>query len=120
MTDRPGHMWALVQEWLDTFTYRPPSQRELAPRLGVSNSTLGDYKYARHMPPPAFVVRLSREIQVPYEKVLDAVLRDRGYRGDKLAQVEESLDGAEAKLRAYVRDQRGDGGQADERGADTA
>lgn len=116
MTDRPGHMWALVQEWLDTFTYRPPSQRELAPRLGVSDSTLGDYKYARHLPPPAFVVRLAKEIQVPYEKVLDAVLKDRGYRGEKLAQVESEM--AEIDLDAYFRGRRR--GQVDERGDEIA
>lgn len=95
MTDRPGHVWGLIQEWLDTFRYQPPSQRELAKRLKVSNSSLGDYKYARSMPPPIFLVRLANEMQVPYEKVLDAVLQDRGYRGEGLAYYEGMADEAD-------------------------
>jgi transcriptional regulator with XRE-family HTH domain len=87
MADHPGHLWAVIQEWLDTFKYRPPSQNELAPKLGVSPSSLSDYKYARTMPPPEFVLRLSVEIQTPYERVLDAVLHDHGYRGKSLQQV---------------------------------
>lgn len=96
-------MWALVQEWLDTFTYKPPSQRELAPRLKVSNSTLGDYKYARSMPPPIFVVRLANEIQAPYEKVLDAVLKDRGYRGTRLAYAQASVNAEDGESSSDAR-----------------
>lgn len=90
MTKRTGHVWVLIQDWLDSIKY-PPSQNRLAETLGVSGSSLSDYKYATHMPPPYFVVLLSEEIGVPYEKVLDAVLHDHGYRGDRLAAVREEL-----------------------------
>lgn len=79
MAKQPGHLWALIQAWLDA-DWNPPSQNRLATRFGVSASSLGDYKYAEHMPGPAFVEKVAAEIQVPYETVLDAVLRDAGYR----------------------------------------
>ncbi|MCM0619821.1 helix-turn-helix domain-containing protein [Nocardioides bruguierae] len=93
MTDKPGHLWAVIQDWLDTFRYRPPSQRDLAKVLGVSSSSLTEYKYARNMPPPIVVVRLAREMRVPYELVLNAVLEDHGYRGESLAKTREEVMG---------------------------
>lgn len=81
MTDdqRPGHLWAIVQEWLDSMPY-PPSQRRLATRLGVSPTTVSDWKYGTGFPAPDRLKALAAEIGVPYERVLDAVLKDRGYR----------------------------------------
>jgi len=76
---RPGHLWAIVQEWMDSIPY-PPSQRKLATRLEVSPSALTDWKYGDGFPDPDALRRLAAEIGVPYERVLDAVLRDRGYR----------------------------------------
>lgn len=78
---RPGHLWALVQEWMDSIPY-PPSQRRLATRLDISPSALSDWKYGEGFPAPDALRRLAAEIGVPYERVLDAVLRDRGYRLD--------------------------------------
>lgn len=75
----PGALWELVQQWLDSIAY-PPSQRKLAGRLGVSASAVTDWKYGRGFPSPANLDKLSREIGVPYERALDAVLRDHGYR----------------------------------------
>lgn len=92
MTKQPGHLWDLIQEWLDAFKYGKPSQAELARETGVSESSLSDYKYGTHMPPPHFVVLLAQEIRVPYETVLDAVLQDHGYRGDSLRRVREEIE----------------------------
>lgn len=78
---RPGLLWALIQEWMDSIPY-PPSQRKLAARIGVSASAVSDWKYRRGFPEPAALRRLAAEIGVPYERVLDAVLRDRGYRDE--------------------------------------
>lgn len=78
---RPGILWAIVQEWMDSIPY-PPSQRKLASRLGVSASAVSDWKYGRGFPDPEHLKVLAAEIGVPYERVLDAVLRDRGYRID--------------------------------------
>lgn len=79
MADQPGHLWRVIQSWLDVVSF-PPSQNKLAERLGVSGSALGDYKYGRHMPSPEFLEALAQVIAVPYETVLDAALRDAGYR----------------------------------------
>lgn len=76
---KPGRLWALVQEWMDSIPY-PPSQRKLAQRLEVSPSALSDWKYGIGFPSPDSLHRLAAEIGVPYERVLDAALRDRGYR----------------------------------------
>lgn len=77
---RPGEVWRLIQEWLDVKQPYAPSQRKLAGQLGVSSSTLSEWKYGRVLPGPAAVDRLAREIGTPYDTVLDAFLIDNGYR----------------------------------------
>jgi transcriptional regulator with XRE-family HTH domain len=79
---KPGHLWAIVQEWLDSMPY-PPSQRKLAARLEVSPATVSDWKYGVNFPAPDHLRRLAAELGVPHERVLDAVLRDQGYRMDR-------------------------------------
>ena len=76
----PGHLWAVVQEWLDSLGIYKPSQRQLAGKIKVSASTLSSWKYGEAFPDPEPLRRLADEIGVPYERVLDAVLRDHGYR----------------------------------------
>lgn len=79
---RPGELWAIIQQWMDAMPY-PPSQRQLAKRLGVSSSVLSDWKYGEGFPSPARLERLAAEMRVPYERVLNAVLIDRGYRAPR-------------------------------------
>lgn len=74
-----GHLWRLVEEWMDYLPYRP-SQSQLADRIDVSRSTISEWKYATSMPKPAALERLANEMKVPYERLLDAALRDSGYR----------------------------------------
>lgn len=76
---KTGELWALIQQWLDAIPY-PPSQRRLAARVGVSSSALTEWKYGRGFPTPDNLKALAEEIGVPYERVLDAALIDRGYR----------------------------------------
>lgn len=76
---RPGHLWALVQAWMDSMPY-PPRQRKLAERIKVSPSVLSQWKYGDGFPNPENIKALAAEIGVPYEKMLDAVLKDQGYR----------------------------------------
>lgn len=85
---RPGLVWALIQDWMDSIPY-PPSQRKLAARIGISPSALTDWKYGRGFPGPAEIQRLADEIGAPYERVLDAVLVDRGYRTHRPAPLRE-------------------------------
>lgn len=88
-TEQTGQLWRLVQDWMDSIPY-PPSQSRLAQGLGVSRSTLTDWKYGRGFPSPDNLRALAYEIGVPYERVLDAALRDRGYRTDPPAKRGES------------------------------
>lgn len=76
---QPGALWAIIEEWMDSIPY-PPSQAKLAERIGVSRSAVTDWKYGDGFPAPELLHALAAEMGVPYERVLDAVLRDRGYR----------------------------------------
>lgn len=80
---RTGHVWALIQEWMDAMPY-PPSQRKLAQRLDVSPTTVSDWKYGDAFPDPQHMRRLAAELGVPYERVLDAFLKDHDYREGEL------------------------------------
>lgn len=102
MAKQPGFLWSVIREWLDA-DWNPPSQNKLAARVGVSPSALSDYKYATHMPPPEFLENLAEQIRVPYERVLDAVLKDHGYRrptpGDLKAREASATRAAEDRGR---------------------
>lgn len=76
---RPGYLWAIVQEWRDSMPY-PPSERQIAKRLGVSPSALGAWKRAESFPTATNLRALAAEIGAPYERLLNAVLIDQGYR----------------------------------------
>lgn len=78
-TTRPGALWALIQQWMDGLAY-PPSARRLADRLGVSSSALNNWKYRRGFPTRAHIEAIADEIGVSYDRVLEAVLIDQGYR----------------------------------------
>jgi transcriptional regulator with XRE-family HTH domain len=89
MTDQEpttGAVWDLIQSWMDSLRPYPPSQRRLAAALEVSPSTVSDYKYKRSMPAPDAIDKLAAEIRVPAEVVLDAFLRDQGYRVQRRAE----------------------------------
>jgi transcriptional regulator with XRE-family HTH domain len=79
---RTGRLWALVQDWMDAQRY-PVSQRQLAKHLQVSPSAISDWKYGDGFPSPEHLRALAAEIGVPYERVLDAALIDRGYREER-------------------------------------
>lgn len=106
MTKRTGYLWAVIQDWLDTQPF-PPSQNKLAARLEVSASALGDYKYATHMPSPEFLERLAELMRVHYEVVLDATLKDHGYR-------RPDSEGGGERARSAPNTRAGDAGAADE------
>lgn len=79
MATPPGHLWAVIQEWIDAQPYRV-TQRQLAARIDVGHSTVTEWKYGRSWPSPEHLMALAVEIGVPYEKVLNAALIDHGYR----------------------------------------
>lgn len=83
---KPGYVWALVQEWLDAMPY-PPSQRRLASRLQVSPSTITDWKFGESFPDADRIEALANELGLPYERVLDAFLKDHKYRTPSPAEV---------------------------------
>lgn len=75
---RTGHLWALIEEWMDSQTFRP-SQSQLAEKIDVSRSTLSEWKYGTSMPKPGALERLAEFTRMPHTRLLDAALKDAGY-----------------------------------------
>lgn len=78
--DEIGHLWRLVQDWLDS-EGESPTRRQLAEQLGVSPYTLANWKYGVSSPSPRNLHRLSSQTGIGYDQLIDAMLRDRGYKG---------------------------------------
>jgi len=74
-----GMLWDLIQGHLDQYGVRDAA---LARRMGTSAQTLNSWKKRglKRPPEPWLLVAAAREIQVEYERVLDAALVDTGYR----------------------------------------
>jgi transcriptional regulator with XRE-family HTH domain len=73
-----GKLWELLQRHIDGEKY-PPSERQVAARLGVSPSTLGGWRDLRRLPSRETLQAIADLVGVRYAVVLDAALRDTGY-----------------------------------------
>ena len=72
-----GQLGALIEAYRDRQKYRPKNA-DLARDLHVARSTVGNWLDGT-MPKPAHLRALSTLLDVPYLRVLDAVLEDAGY-----------------------------------------
>ena len=72
-----GQLGALIEAYRDRQKYRPKNA-DLARDLHVARSTVGNWLDGT-MPRPAHLRVLSTLLDVPYLRVLDAVLEDAGY-----------------------------------------
>jgi transcriptional regulator with XRE-family HTH domain len=77
-TDPMGKLWDIVQAHIDATDY-PPSERQVAKRLGVSPTTLRNWRTPKSLPDLDNLVSLSKLVGVPYSEVLAAALEDVGY-----------------------------------------
>lgn len=71
-------LWNIVEEWRDSLEF-PPSYRQIALRLGVSQSTFETWKTegaGREMPKRRNLLAISRLTGVPYRRVVDAAIED--------------------------------------------
>lgn len=73
-----GKLWELLQRHIDGEKY-PPSERQVAARLGVSPTTLGNWRDPRKLPSRENLQAIADLVGVRYAVVLDAALRDTGY-----------------------------------------
>lgn len=74
-----SHTWGLIQDWLDAQPWHI-SQAQLAKKIGVSTSLVTDWKYGRSVPNPENLRELAAVIEVSPERLIDAMLKDEGYR----------------------------------------
>lgn len=73
-----GKLWELLQRHIDNSPY-PPSERQVAAKLGVSPTTLGNWRDPRKLPSRENLQAIADLVGVRYSVVLDAALRDTGY-----------------------------------------
>jgi transcriptional regulator with XRE-family HTH domain len=73
-----GMLWDLLQKHIDNAPY-PPSERQVARRLGVSPNTLAHWRDLKRLPSRENLQAIADLAGVRYSVVLDAALRDTGY-----------------------------------------
>lgn len=73
-----GELGQLIQEYIDRQEYAP-SDAAIGRRLGVTRSTVGNWKRGEAMPKPDNLRDLATLLGISYTRVLDAALADSGY-----------------------------------------
>jgi len=76
---RMGRLWDLIQEHMDAQPYGV-SERQLAGRLGVTPTTLANWRDPKRLIAKEHLVAIARVTRNPYGRVLDALLEDIGYK----------------------------------------
>jgi transcriptional regulator with XRE-family HTH domain len=79
-----------VQAHIDAAPY-PPSERQLAKRIGVSPSALGAWRAPKSLPREKHLRAAARVVGVPYAQVLRAALQDAGYLQSEALPAESDL-----------------------------
>ncbi len=103
-----GKLYDLIQEHIDRQPYGV-SERQVAMRLGVTQTTLSNWREPKKLIAKKHLIAISRVTGVPYLRVLDALLDDIGYldeREDVMGNAEhpapigrEEAGGSVAELR---------------------
>lgn len=73
-----GNLWEIVRGHIDSSMY-PPSERQVAKRLGISPTALANWRNPKSLPGAENLRSLARIAGVPYVQVLQAALEDAGY-----------------------------------------
>lgn len=72
-------LWELWIAYCDRIPY-PPSERRFARDIGMSPTAFGNWQHGiSRLPDRHNLARFARQINMPYDKILDAALRDSGY-----------------------------------------
>lgn len=77
-----GKLYDLIQEHIDAQVY-PVSERQVAKALGVTQTTLKNWREPKRLIDKEHLLAISRLTRNPYARVLDALLEDIGYRDEK-------------------------------------
>lgn len=73
-----GKFYALIQQHIDSQPY-PVTERQVARRLGVSQTTLSNWRSPKKLIDKDHLIAVSELTGVRYGRVLDALLDDIGY-----------------------------------------
>lgn len=73
-----GKFYDLIQQHIDSQPY-PVTERQVARRLGVTQTTLANWRHPKRLIEKAHIVAVSELTGVRYGRVLDALLEDIGY-----------------------------------------
>jgi len=73
-----GQLWDIIQAHIDHSPY-PPSERQVATKLGVAPNALSNWKNLRRLPQPENLHRIAQLTGTPYRVVLNAALHDANY-----------------------------------------
>ncbi|HEY3559707.1 MAG TPA: helix-turn-helix transcriptional regulator [Kribbella sp.] len=100
-----GRLWDIVQRHIDSAPY-PPSERQIAAKLGVSPTTVGNWRDPKKLPTRENLEAIAELAGVRYSVVLDAALYDTGYheatvvtlRRRPVTTVQAELRAAQANL----------------------
>lgn len=106
-----GMLWDIIQKHIDEAQY-PPSERQIARKLGVAPSVLTNWRELKRLPTRENLQAIADLVGVRYSVVLEAALRDTGYHEDSrpvsvlypprpVAQVEAELQAARITLQEW-------------------
>jgi hypothetical protein len=76
-----GMLWDLIQRYIDKQPF-PPSERQLAGKLGVVPNALRVWRDPKKLPSRENLEAIADLVGVRYSVVLEAALRDTGYHED--------------------------------------
>lgn len=96
-----GKLWDIVQDHIDSSPY-PPSERQVAKKLGMSPTGLANWRYPRGLPAAENLRALARLAGVPYSTVLEAALADTGYTEAHDGQPPMTQAGASPAAESHV------------------
>ena len=88
-----GKLWNIIEEWRDGMAY-PPSYRQIARDLGVSQSAFDTWKNPAAIPRRRNLLAISRLTGVPYRRVVDAAVEDTKLYDEAAAEVDARKDDA--------------------------
>lgn len=99
-----GKLWELLQRHIDGEKY-PPSERQVAARLGVAPNTLGKWRNPKALPSRENLQAIADLVGVRYSVVLDAALYDTGYHeGAQVVHIRRPASTIEAELQVAAED----------------
>lgn len=88
-----GKFYDLIQQHMDAQPY-PVTERQVARRLGVTQTTLANWRTPKRLIAKEYIVGVADLAGVRYSQALDALLDDIGYLTEQQPGPEREVKGA--------------------------